>query len=152
MDFYNGPIEEFFRLSIEKKLLVHAPEPDENQLTTGTRLLEVRRQMQEVDQGLTIQKDAYRSKMESIEQRRSDLEKKQEQLRESLEKFDKFLKENDAKRLRAIKKSVDEKKICEQKELELLKVKAAVIDLSKKRDRQGINLDRGRSSDCLTLA
>ena len=85
-------IEEYFRINIEKKLLIHLPEEDEHQLTTGTRLLEIRRQMQEVDQGLSSQKEEYTNKMESIDQRRADLQMRQNQLKESLEKFDKFLK------------------------------------------------------------
>ena len=47
-------------------------------------------------------------KMESLQQRREELERKELQLKESLLKFDKFLKENDSKRARAIKKANDE--------------------------------------------
>ena len=43
------------------------------------------------------------------------MERKEQQLKESLLKFDKFLKENDAKRARAIKKATDEKELCKVK-------------------------------------
>merc|ERR1712137_1403716 len=48
---------------------------------------------------------------ESLQQRTEELERKEQQLKESLLKFDKFLKENDAKRARAIKKSAEEQKL-----------------------------------------
>lgn len=47
-------------------------------------------------------------KMESLQQRREELERKEHQLKESLLKFDKFLKENDSKRARAVRKTHDE--------------------------------------------
>ena len=52
---------------------------------------------------------------ESLQQRTEELERKEQQLKESLLKFDKFLKENDAKRARAIKKSAEEQELCKKK-------------------------------------
>ena len=52
---------------------------------------------------------------ESLQQRTEELERKEQQLKESLLKFDKFLKENDAKRARAIKKAADERELCKVK-------------------------------------
>ena len=76
-------------------------------------------EMQEVDFGLKKQKEEYKAKMESISQRREELARKEGQLKESLVKFDKFLAENDGKKLRAIKKSIEEKFVREAKENEL---------------------------------
>ncbi len=58
-------------------------------------------------------------KMESLQQRREELEKKECQLKESLLKFDKFLKENDIKRARAVKKAQDERDLLLQKDKEI---------------------------------
>jgi chromosome segregation ATPase len=99
--------------------------------------------MQEIDQGLLAQKEEYSSKMESVEQRRADLSRKQKQLKESLEKFDKFLKENDAKKIRAIKKAVEERKIREQKEGEIQKLREILESLSVHKDRQGKIITKG---------
>ena len=57
-------------------------------------------------------------KMESLQQRQEELERKECTLKESLLKFDKFLKENDSKRMRAVKKALDEKASKQQKEKE----------------------------------
>ena len=58
-------------------------------------------------------------KMESLQQRREELERKEHQLKESLLKFDKFLKENDSKRARAVKKSLDERELRRGKEKDI---------------------------------
>ena len=58
-------------------------------------------------------------KMENLQQRREELERKELQLKESLLKFDKFLKENDMKRARALKKTKDEKEAVKTKDKEI---------------------------------
>lgn len=61
-------------------------------------------------------------KMESIQQRKEELERKEYTLKESLLKFDKFLKENDAKKNRAVKKANVERdtKLQRMKEIDTL--------------------------------
>ena len=51
---------------------------------TATRLLEKRREMAEVESALGAQKDEFQLKMESLTQRREELERKELQLKESL--------------------------------------------------------------------
>ncbi len=86
------------------------PEKESNHLTPATRLLEKRREMAEVEQALASQKEVkliiimtkincllfcfqeFQLKMETLQQRRDELERKEQQLKESLLKFDKFLK------------------------------------------------------------
>lgn len=97
-------LEEYFRTTFEDKLLVKMPEREDDHLTPATRLLEKRREMQEVEQALAAQKEEFQMKMESLQQRREELERKECQLKESLLKFDHFLKENDSKKARALKK------------------------------------------------
>jgi len=102
-------LEEYFRTTFEDKLLVNMPEREDDHLTPATRLLEKRREMAEVEQALAAQKEEFQMKMESLQQRREELERKEFQLKESLLRFDKFLKENDSKRARALKKAADER-------------------------------------------
>ncbi len=96
------------------------PERESDHLTPATRLLEKRREMAEVEQALATQKEVsglnfqmeltsksdhgcivcnlpiaiqeFQMKMETLQQRREELERKEENLKESLLKFDKFLK------------------------------------------------------------
>ncbi|RKP21833.1 hypothetical protein ROZALSC1DRAFT_26765, partial [Rozella allomycis CSF55] len=119
MSSHDISLEEFFRINLEKKLLINVPEADDTELTSGTRLLEVRRQTQEIDQGLAFQKEEFSLKMENIEQRRIELMKK---------------KENDAKRQRALKKATDEEKQRQLKEVELSTLKELSAHVIERKD------------------
>lgn len=59
------------------------PVQDEHDLTPATRLLENRREMQEVETGLARQKDQFSMKMDSLNQRREELVRKEVQLKVS---------------------------------------------------------------------
>lgn len=130
-------LEEYFRTTFEDKLLVKMPEREDDHLTPATRLLEKRREMAEVEQALAAQKEEFQMKMESLQQRREELERKEFQLKESLLKFDKFLKENDSKRARAIKKANDEKDLKRAKDKEIERLREDTHVLVK--DREHLN-------------
>ncbi|KAJ3276730.1 Coiled-coil domain-containing protein 42 [Terramyces sp. JEL0728] len=129
-------MDEYFKSNIERKLLIKLPKQEDYDLTPATKLLERRREMLEVESGLQKQKEEFSMKMESLSQRREELARKEIQLKDSLVKFDKFLQENDAKRLRALKKSHEERKIKEQKENEMIELKDFTQKLAIKKDRQ----------------
>ena len=61
-------------------------------LTPATRLLEKKREMTEVETALAAQKEEFQMKMETLQQRRDELERKERTLKEQLLKFEKFLK------------------------------------------------------------
>ena len=68
------------------------PEQQSDSLTPATRLLEKKREMAEVETALAAQKEEFQLKMETLQQRRDDLERKERNLKEQLLKFEKFLK------------------------------------------------------------
>lgn len=129
-------LEEYFRVNVEKKLLIKVPDEEDHNLTPATRLLEKRREMLEVENGLNSQKEEFQKRMESLSQKRLELAKKEETLKGSLVKFDKFLKENDSKRSRALKKSNEERKMRESKEAEIQRLRETLAGLTAKKDRQ----------------
>eukprot|EP01086_Lenisia_limosa_P009969 TRINITY_DN33763_c0_g1_i1.p1 TRINITY_DN33763_c0_g1~~TRINITY_DN33763_c0_g1_i1.p1 ORF type:complete len:290 (-),score=69.66 TRINITY_DN33763_c0_g1_i1:31-900(-) len=88
-------------------------------ISEATRLLEKRREMFEVQAALEAQKDEFDQSEENVKKREEALHKRNADLQESLIKFDKFLKENDAKKARADKKSQDEIRARLQKETEV---------------------------------
>ncbi|XP_033111580.1 coiled-coil domain-containing protein 42 homolog [Anneissia japonica] len=137
-------LEEYFRTTFEDKLLVKMPEREDDHLTPATRLLEKRREMSEVEQALAAQKEEFQMKMESLQQRREELERKEYQLKESLLKFDKFLKENDSKRARAVKKALDEKDLKKTKDKEIVRLLEEKKELEKQRDKFLKKLDKRR--------
>ncbi|XP_071944527.1 coiled-coil domain-containing protein 42 homolog [Antedon mediterranea] len=135
-------LEEYFRTTFEDKLLVKMPEREDDHLTPATRLLEKRREMSEVEQALAAQKEEFQMKMESLQQRREELERKEYQLKESLLKFDKFLKENDSKRSRAVKKAEDEKEHKKTKDKEITRLLEEKGELEQQRNKFMMRLEK----------
>ena len=68
------------------------PEQQSDALTPATRLLEKKREMAGVEAALVAKKEDFTLKMEALQQRREDLERKERSLKEQLLKFEKFLK------------------------------------------------------------
>lgn len=93
---------------------------------TASRILEKRRQLAEVDDALETQKDEFARKVDAFRRREEALRKKDLRLQDSLIKFNKFLKENETKRTRAMKRSADDCRICEAKDEEILKLKESI--------------------------
>ncbi|KAI9203218.1 uncharacterized protein BJ171DRAFT_511159 [Polychytrium aggregatum] len=85
----------------------------------STLLLNKKREMQQVQAMLEKKREEFAKRMEECREKQEELRTKQKQIRERVLKFEKFLKENDAKRQRANLKAQTEKKLKEQKEQEL---------------------------------
>jgi alanyl-tRNA synthetase len=105
-------------------------------MTSATRLLEKRRELADIETTLSSEKEEFQLKMEALSRRNEDLERRETQLKENLLKFDKFLRENEAKKARAQKKSQEEKRLKETKELEVDSLRELVQRLTKVKDRQ----------------
>lgn len=88
-------------------------------ITPATRLLEKRRQMFEVQEALNAQNEEFARREDAFRRREEGLRRKDFELQESLIKFNKFLQENEAKRNRALKRTTDERKQRDQKEVEI---------------------------------
>ena len=73
--------------------------------------------------------------MKSLQQRREELEMKEQQLAESLMKFDRFLKENDARRKRALKKAAEEREAIKLKDTDIVRLTAELDGLRKKMNK-----------------
>jgi len=127
-------LEDYFRAAFRSKFLVKMPERDEKHVSPATRLLEKRRETAEVEHALSAQKEEFSMKMEGLAQRRQELERKEQQLKMSLMKFDRFLKENDSKKSRALKKAMDERAMINQKETNIVQLKQDCVELEAERD------------------
>ena len=80
------------------------------QTSQSTQLLKKRKEMKEVDSALELMKNDYKRRMDECEERRIAFENRQAKMREQVLKFEKFIQENDAKRLRAENKAKAERK------------------------------------------
>ncbi|KAG4098090.1 hypothetical protein H8356DRAFT_1673434 [Neocallimastix lanati (nom. inval.)] len=129
MPIIKDNLEEYFKINFKKKFYLNATNKHDYELTSATRLLEKRRETIEIENGLQLQKQDFATKMESLVSRREELAKRQKLLRDKKIKFEKYLKENDAKRLRAEKKKSEEKKLKEAKEKLIVIYKKVLNDL-----------------------
>ncbi|KAI9104799.1 hypothetical protein DFS34DRAFT_213884 [Phlyctochytrium arcticum] len=84
----------------------------------STLLLQKKREMQTVQAQLDKKRLEFAKRMEECREKQEELRAKQKQIRDRVTKFEKFLKENDAKRQRANAKTLSEKKLRELKESE----------------------------------
>ena len=100
----------------------------------STLLLQKKKEMAEVQQQLDRKKEEFRMRMQRCQEKEVELASKQEALKEQVRKFEKFLKENDAKRVRANRKATEEIKLRGQKEEERLRLAEEVGRIEKKRN------------------
>ncbi|XP_072352216.1 coiled-coil domain-containing protein 42 homolog isoform X2 [Scyliorhinus torazame] len=116
---------------------MHNNMPEHTQLPSAsfTALLEKRQELAEVEASLVTQKEEFQVKFTLLQQRREDLNKKEEELKLSIIKFDKFLEENDAKQNRAQNKMITETELIKQKEKDIQRFKAELAVLIKKREK-----------------
>ncbi|EMP34306.1 Coiled-coil domain-containing protein 42 like protein [Chelonia mydas] len=129
-------LEEYLRAAFRDKLLLpKMPEREDDYLTPATRLLEKRRELTEVEQALSAQREEFQMKMESLQQRRKELQHKEGQLKEAIFKFDKFLKDNDSKRSRALQKVSEQREQVVQKVVEAMQLRQEIARLLVERDR-----------------
>eukprot|EP00966_Prymnesium_polylepis_P142825 3297789-Prymnesium_polylepis.1 len=116
---------------------VAQPNDDLPTASQSTLLLQKKKEMAEVQQQLDRKKEEFRQRMQRCQEKEVDLAAKQEHIKEQVRKFDKFLKDNDAKRVRASRKAAEEEKLREQKEIEKLELmKQLDKQLEKKNELQ----------------
>ncbi|XP_059844247.1 coiled-coil domain-containing protein 42 homolog isoform X2 [Hypanus sabinus] len=127
-------MEGYFKNFFEEKLMVEMPSQPTIFATSAMQLLEKRRELAEVEADLANEKEEFQVKCKILKQRREDLMKKEEELKQSIQKFDKFLKENDAKKIRAKNKRVTETELIKQKDKDILKLQYEQDSLIRKRE------------------
>ncbi|XP_076364153.1 coiled-coil domain-containing protein 42 homolog isoform X2 [Tachypleus tridentatus] len=116
------------------------PERDDKYLTNGTKLLEKKREISEVEDLLKQNKEEFKIKAKELEEKKKELNERENKLKDSFKKFDKFLEENDAKSAKALKKAEEEKESQKQKqkEIEKLKEDLALIQAKQKRLEENV--------------
>nr|XP_028566765.1 cilia- and flagella-associated protein 73 isoform X1 [Podarcis muralis] len=139
-------LEEKVRAALLDKLqMMKIPEREEDFLPPACCLLEKQRELAEVEQALLAQKEEFQLKMEELQQRRKELELKEGQLKKSILKFDKFLKDNDAKRSRALRKAGEEKQQAAQRVAEAERLKEEIAHLLAVKDKLQWQLERHKA-------
>uniref|UniRef100_W5KI81 Cilia and flagella associated protein 73 n=1 Tax=Astyanax mexicanus TaxID=7994 RepID=W5KI81_ASTMX len=127
-------LEEYFRTVFEEHLQT-VPMPEEDLRTGTTRILDKRREIKYMDDVLRNQKEEFEAKKKSLEQRRDELRKKEEKLKDSLLNFNKYLKDNDAKQARGLKKAEAEKALVREREKEVQQLQRHIAALLTKKEK-----------------
>ncbi|EKX42793.1 hypothetical protein GUITHDRAFT_87954 [Guillardia theta CCMP2712] len=115
-----------------------------HQSSQSTELLKANREMQEVQQQLDLKKAEHHERMAKCKEKEETLAIKAQKLKSEEAKFQLFLKENDAKRSRALKRAQDEVNIRRGKEKE---AEALVLECRNINDK--LNLARSRLDEHL---
>mmetsp|Transcript_6229 Transcript_6229/g.9713 ORF Transcript_6229/g.9713 Transcript_6229/m.9713 type:complete len:199 (-) Transcript_6229:305-901(-) len=102
--------------------------------STATQLLEMKRQMQDIQDALETQKSVYQEKEEAFARREDILKNKDLELQEALILFNRFLKQNENKRRTAQMAADNEKKQKKAKVHEIEDKKKEIQTLKKELD------------------
>ncbi|KAM3867535.1 coiled-coil domain-containing protein 42 homolog [Diretmus argenteus] len=135
-------LEEYFRTIHEEQALKKCPMGERYLLTGATQRLEQRKEIIEVDKQLKAHREEFELKRKSWRDRRDEVLMKEEKLKESLLNFDRFLKENDAKRSRGAKKAEAEKQVVLQKEAEIERLKEECAALEGRKQKLQCRVQR----------
>ncbi|XP_059974066.1 cilia- and flagella-associated protein 73 [Mesoplodon densirostris] len=130
------PWEKYFRLALQEKLSTkiqgqnvdHVPPP-------LLRLFEKRQELVDADQGLQAQKEVFQTMQASLKQRWKQLEQKEQELKGSFVRFEKFLQDAEARRSRALRRSAEERQLASRREEEALRLRAQLEELQRERAR-----------------
>lgn len=111
------------------------------QTSQSTLLLKKRKEMREVDEALNFMKDEFKSRMESCDERQRNFELKQQEMKEQVLRFEKFVQENDAKRSRAEQKAKVEAKARVQHEERIRLLTDTLSEMQIEREKLEMDLD-----------
>ncbi|XP_061174002.1 uncharacterized protein LOC133183078 [Saccostrea echinata] len=98
-----------------------------------TLLLKKEVEVAKVDEELEKCRRRFRQKMEELQQRKLNVQKKRQMMNNKVAKFDKFIKDNDAKRRRAIQKYQTEVLLKEQKQKEYEELCEQLAELKRRK-------------------
>ncbi|XP_076778751.1 cilia- and flagella-associated protein 73 isoform X2 [Arvicanthis niloticus] len=119
--------EEYFRLAFEEKRLLKPLEQDRDDSPTLQLILEKKQELAAADQGLQAQKKEFRSSMDSVNQRWTELEQKGQALKGSVVSFNQQFKEVEFRR--AARKAIEERRRMRNLEAEAVRLRAQLKEL-----------------------
>ncbi|XP_060468365.1 cilia- and flagella-associated protein 73 isoform X1 [Panthera onca] len=139
------PWEEYFRLALQEKLPASSrkiPEQSVDHFPPVLRLLEKRQELVDADRGLQAQKEVFQTTRAALKERWEQLEQKEQELQGSFVRFDKFLKDTEARRSRALRRAAQERLRADRREAEARRLRAQFEELQRERARLRCRLVR----------
>ncbi|XP_039077067.1 cilia- and flagella-associated protein 73 [Hyaena hyaena] len=136
------PWEEHFRPALQEKLRAKFPEQSVDRFPPVLHLLEKRQELADMDRGLQAQKEVFQKARLALKQRWEELEQKEQELKGSFVRFDKFLQDTEARRGRALRRAAEERFQADRREAEALRLRAQLEQLQRERARLQRRLER----------
>ncbi|KAM5188932.1 cilia- and flagella-associated protein 73 [Callospermophilus lateralis] len=136
------PWEDYFRLILQEKLSQKTPEESVDHFPPVLRLLEKRKELAAADRGLQAQREEFHTAMTALEQRWAELAQKEQQLKGSFVRFDKFLQDAEIRRGRALQRAAEERHRADRQGAEVLRLRAELQELRRERARLQRRLQR----------
>lgn len=116
-----------------------------SQISQSTLLMKKRKELREIDDALEFMKEDYAQRMEACYAKEQELSRKQLEMKEQIQKFDKFIKENESKCLKAEARYKSERRSFELNEVKRKQLKAQLEkDLAEK---ETLQKQRGEEKD-----
>ncbi|XP_009671933.2 coiled-coil domain-containing protein 42 [Struthio camelus] len=134
----NEDLSAYFCMHYKKNLLpllTKFKQTDEDSLSPSVRLQQKKKQARLIQKALDAEEEAFRVRMEAINCQWKNLHAKEAQLKTYTQKFEKFIQENDEKRIRALKKASKEREMKMQREKELLRARRELEALKNKHQK-----------------
>ncbi|KAM8818730.1 LOW QUALITY PROTEIN: cilia- and flagella-associated protein 73 [Rhynchonycteris naso] len=127
------PWKEYFKLALQEKPPLKILEQNPDHFPPVLRLLEKKRELEDADQGLRAQKEVFQTSMAVLRGRWEQLEQKEQELKGSFVCFDKFLKDSESRRSRAMRRAAEERHRADRQEAEALRLRGQLEELRRKR-------------------
>ncbi|XP_004456214.2 cilia- and flagella-associated protein 73 isoform X2 [Dasypus novemcinctus] len=134
--------EEYFPLALQEKLPEKMPEQAVDHFPPVLRLLEKRQELVETDEGLRAQKEAFQDSVAAAQRRWEQLRRKEQELKASFVRFDRFLQDAEARRRRALRRAAEERRGAGRQEAEARRLRAQLAGLLRERARLQSRLER----------
>uniref|UniRef100_A0A8C5XDT5 Cilia and flagella associated protein 73 n=1 Tax=Microcebus murinus TaxID=30608 RepID=A0A8C5XDT5_MICMU len=131
------PWEEYARLALQEKLPAKAREQSGDRFPQVhfLRLLDKRQELADADRGLRAQKEVFQATMAALKRRWEQLEQKEQELKGSFVRFNKFLQDAEARRSRALRRAAEERHRAGRLEAEAQRLRAQLEELRRERAR-----------------
>uniref|UniRef100_A0A673VE25 Cilia and flagella associated protein 73 n=1 Tax=Suricata suricatta TaxID=37032 RepID=A0A673VE25_SURSU len=120
------------------------PEQSVDHFPPVLHLLEKRQELVDVDRRLQVQKEVFQTARAALKQRWEQLEQKEQALKRSFVRFDKFLQDTEARRGRALQRAAEERLQADRREAEVLGLRAQLEELQRERARRRRARGEGR--------
>ncbi|XP_063063977.1 coiled-coil domain-containing protein 42-like [Engraulis encrasicolus] len=122
--------------------LHQATSQGDDSVAPSSRLLQKRREAKQVHSAMRNQKEDFDTTLRALRVRKDELHGKEEQMREYLQRFDNFLKDNEMKRCRAVRKAGLERELTNQKMEDLCLLQKEMKALNQQREHLEVQVKK----------